>query len=1482
MTDSLGNSKPAAPGAPSIDAAWQLLPPDIPSLLRPFQAQSAPPRSIVTLDSHHLAVLLRLVTHPDHPPAIFAQEPIHPAGRNSAETPSHTLAGLARQAYDLSGPLPGDDLLLLPAPLLDQMLTPLADDFSFRAVAALLPPSPDPLAAEIARQLRRSLFDRGLVCIGAAQAMGSKALCFLAGDAVRSWQNLDADSRGHVTFTTLTEGGRFANQLFRYAYARLYALRHGLTAAFPEWEGGQLFGLHDPPCAGLSFPRLSFPGFSDEDRQLWDKQDPPIDIDLAGYFQELPECWRKHRPLLRRLFQLPPEPRQALDAWHHQVTGGGRQTLVAIHVRRGDYRILQIKHQPWFRLVPEPWYVDWLRTIWPTLRDPLLFVATDEPETILPVFQEFPMISPSPVPMSPALPDHLRDFEILRRADYLAICNSSYSRMAAILAPSTQKCFLPSFETENFVPYEPWMDPAFWKRFANSWRRTGPRGIRSAPPAPKPSARNAVITSPDTAAIFFDLSDLLLYLLHHATLSGIQRVQCEILRNLPDVSQPLPVRFVVLTKRGRLGAIETSALQSILEDILSGIQSRDKFESELSALLDRAAPCTLHPKDVFLTLGAFWNVKGMGLLLQELKNSGVITGVLVHDILPITASEYFESREIGVFVKAVNEALTFADFLLTTSEYNKESLAEYMASRNLDTLPVHLVSLGHGLSLSAPGKSPMSTVVAEIAAHNYVLCVGTIEARKNPTYLLNIWKMMLRSGRPDVPYLVFVGRKGWLVRDFMDQLKACGYLGGRILLLHSVTDLELDLLYRNCMLTMFPSFVEGWGLPVGESLVHGKVCLCSPIGGVPEVGGELVDYIDPYNVWDGLERLLRYLDDPELLRNREREIAEQFKPRSWRKTTDDLLRSAQALARQVRPVEGVAAITLPPGLYLPITSDAASVLMDGLDGTLSADLSCISGWHAPENSGVRAAQPAAMLRFRTHAAPGTQINLGLRFAAYGHDFRVRIQSGSGDETEVALTGGSESRVSLACRVEPGKLVTAHLSLADPDLDGDPFSSESYWLLKGLTYCAVTRLAGETLRKLEKLEDRNGPPPRPAGPPLPVEPPAAPEIASREGRILLRPAPPVDDSRRAPSFGAFLQSADSYWPSDFTSDRDAPIFADRADRIAFYSGCGNRARAPQVGRIDDGIRMIRRSDQFVSTSRFSEGSLFDRSGVTRAFGYLNTAPPGTPAWLSHEADGLWVTEEALAAAPRYEQSHLIFYNGNLHNYYHWLVEGLLTLDILSRAFGFGSNLKIPLPKSVDINALLDHRETLRAVDLAGYEIVEIGAGLIHVQEAIWVESDLVQSMPAPYLKDFQQRISALYAGLRTLRNRRLLIARKGPTRKIHNLEQVQAFLSRYDFDTVYLEGMSMADQILLFQSADFIVSPHGAGLANLLFCEPGTKVVELMPSVEVRPFFWMISEKLDLVHGVQFCEIVGAEGFQSSIQVDIGKLQALVRMLDAHF
>ena len=1414
-----------------------------PELLQPFVKQSFPVRSIVAFGFG--------------PPLEFA----------GADTPDAARA--------LAGAAPDTDLLLVPPDCLREMLASSAAAFRFRAVAVLWPRATEDQGGGEPWKLQRSLFDRGLVAIGTAHVADGTAHCFLASDAIRAADRLGGAARGRVSFATLGHNVRFANQLFQYAYAKLYALRHGLTAAIPDWEGRQLFGLDDPSCDGPMLPTLAFAGFSDEDLQLWDWEAPPIDVDLKGYFQETPACWKPHRPLLRQLFQPAVAGRQAIDAWHHRVTDAGQRTLVAIHVRRGDYRRLALD-LPWFRLVPEAWYLDWLRALWPTLRNPLLFVATDEPDAIRPLFREFETVAAAFGAPADALPEHVRDFEVLRRADCLALCNSSYSRMAAMLAPSTQKCFAPSFQEARFLPYEPWIDPAFWDRFAGSRRSMALAGDAHREPGETLADGAAPAPREVPVTILFDVSDLVLYLIDHATLSGIQRVHCELLRNLLDIPHPGSIRLVVLNHGDEFGAIDTPAFLAILGAVGSGSGTRAAVVSALRGLLGRAVACHAWPRDVFLTVGAFWAVHGMGRLLQQLKAAGVIVGTLIHDVLPIEAPEYFEVGMTRRFVKGVVEILTFADFIFTTSEYNRAALSRVMDARGFARVPVRVLPLAREHAHAAPVEAAVSQRVQDILDADYVLCVGTIEVRKNPAYLLHVWKLMVQAGRPDIPTLVFAGRSGWLVRDFLDQLAACDYLGGRIAIVHTATDVELDLLYRHCLLTMFPSFAEGWGLPVGESLAHGKICLCSATGGIPEAGGVAADYIDPYNARDGLAQLTRYLDAPGLRHRREREIAAQFAARSWRSVAGDFLGATRTLAREVPAVDGTPAIRLPAGQFLPITRAVTEIPLDAIGGALSAELACISGWHPPESIGVRAAGPDAVLRFRADAPAGAGIVLVLRLATRGHAFRVRIRSGSGAETEVPLAAGRESVASLSCLVEAGSIVTAQLSAAGTvGAEREPLVARD-WVLKGMLYFEPRRLTAASALQMQRGQPM---PSSGAAPSLPrAERPVRTKSGARPAHVPLPPSATMDESRRAASFGEFLRAPDSWWPTGGVSRLDVPLFADDADRRAFVAGCATGPHAAGVGK--DGIRLTRRSDVYVSMARFSEGSVFDRSGVWRALGYLQGAPRGSAPWLSEAEDGLGLDARALAAAPFLDASCLVFYNGNLQNYYHWLAEGLLGLDILTEAMGPDADVQIALPRSMDIAAAFDHRPSLGAVGLDGPRVFEVAADLVRVREAIWIDSDLVQTMPATYLRRFQQRVATRYAGRRGPRGKRLLVARKGPTRTIANLGEVQAALSGYGFETVHLEGMSMAEQILLFQSAAFIVGPHGAGLANLLFCEPGTRVVELMPDAEFRPFFWLISAKLELVHGLQFCRTTEGEGFQGALRVDVAKLSRLVRAVDA--
>lgn len=1357
----------------------------------------------------------------------------------------------------------GIDVLLTSPDALRDAMTSTPDDLAFPAVVLLVPASPRGHDETEAR-LTRDLFDRGLVRTSSCAVPGGVAHGYLASALVATLNGQHGATRGRVTVSTLGRNGRFANQLFQYSYAKLYALRHGLTAAFPAWDGEALYALDDPRCTGEPLERWSFAGFTDDDRKLWTWASPPADLDLEGYFQETPPCWRPHRPLLRRMFGLSGGRHEAIDAWRRRVTGDGRRTLVAVHVRRGDYRRLQ--HEvAYFRLVPEAWYVEWLRALWPTLRDPLLFVATDEPDAIGPAFAEFETVTAAFDGPAATLPDHVRDFEVLRRADHLAICNSSYARMAAILAPDGQRCWLPSMRERRFLPYEPWIDPAFWVRFAGDDDEDSPHRTASRP-ATMVARRGDGVDG--AASILVDVTDLMRYLGDHATPTGIQRVHGELVRHLLAISQRPPIRLVALDGRDRLAAVDAPPLVAILEGLGAGAAMPGDVRLRVRELVERSVPVAVGPHDVFVALGAFWVDRRAGRLMQAVKDAGASIGVLIHDLLPVDAPEFFAPGSMKIFVKSVADAFTFADFAFTATAYNRNALVRFMGAGGYDRVPVHLLPLAREHAGDAPAGAAVSPRVAEILGTRFVLCVGTIEVRKNPAYLFQVWQLMAASGRRDLPTLVFVGRKGWLVRDFLEQLESSDHLDGRIVLLHDVTDVELDQLYRHCLLTMFPSFVEGWGLPVGESLAHGKICLCSATGGIPEAGGAAADYLDPYNARDGLARLTRYLDDPELRQRREREIAGLFEPRSWSTVAEALLASTLALARQARSARRAAVVRLPAGRFLSISSDAESLPGDAADGSLSADLACVAGWHAPDVAGIRAAGTDASLRFRTSIPRGADAVVVLRLAAGAGALRLGIRSEDGAQADVALEPYRETVGVLACRIGDEQVVGLRLS-AEPR-DGTPAAAAT-WTLRGLMVFEPARVADTRAGTSARRPNRDFPQT------LDVERVPLANAEAARGDLRLASSMSMDDSRRAASFGEFLHSSDRWWPSEAAARLDPPIVADDADLRLFVAGCAASPHAGPVGR--DRIKLVRRSDVYVSMARLSEGSIFDRSGVWRAMGYLQGAPKGSAPWLSSDAGGVRIDGAALAAAPFHDATCLVFYNGNLHNYYHWVTEGLLGLDLMTRALGPDAARRVLLPTSVDIAAAFDHRRTLSAVGLeSGVE--EVSADLVRVREAIWIDSDLVQTMPAPYLEDFRRSVATRHdvAGMR--RERRLFVARRGPTRTIANHAQVQEALERLGFETVYLEGMGMADQIRLFRSAAFVVGPHGAGLANLLFCDAGTKVIEFMPSIEFRPFFWLISAKLGLVHGIQFCPTSAEQGFQGALGVDVGKLLALVRRVDA--
>ena len=202
-------------------------------------------------------------------------------------------------------------------------------------------------------------------------------------------------------------------------------------------------------------------------------------------------------------------------------------------------------------------------------------------------------------------------------------------------------------------------------------------------------------------------------------------------------------------------------------------------------------------------------------------------------------------------------------------------------------------------------KATISTPVAKLLKENYVLYVSTIEIRKNHTYLFRIWKRLIEEMGAKAPRLVFVGRLGWRVQDLRSQLESTNNLQGMIKILHDLSDHELSQLYRSAMFTVFPSFVEGWGLPVGESLIFGRPCVASNTSSVPEVAGDFVDYVDPFNENDGYDKIAKFINDARFREQRATHIKDNFTPRQWSDVAVDLIKIVQSAAGDKDNLENI-------------------------------------------------------------------------------------------------------------------------------------------------------------------------------------------------------------------------------------------------------------------------------------------------------------------------------------------------------------------------------------------------------------------------------------------------------------------------------------------------------------------------------------------------------------------------------------------------
>ncbi|MCB0851756.1 MAG: glycosyltransferase family 61 protein, partial [Bacteroidetes bacterium] len=83
------------------------------------------------------------------------------------------------------------------------------------------------------------------------------------------------------------------------------------------------------------------------------------------------------------------------------------------------------------------------------------------------------------------------------------------------------------------------------------------------------------------------------------------------------------------------------------------------------------------------------------------------------------------------------------------------------------------------------------------------------------------------------------------------------------------------------------------------------------------------------------------------------------------------------------------------------------------------------------------------------------------------------------------------------------------------------------------------------------------------------------------------------------------------------------------------------------------------------------------------------------------------------------------------------------------------------------------------------------------------------------------------------------------RKVSNEPELEAFLAERGFESIAPENLSVMEQAKLLSEAEAVMCPHGAGLTNIVFCQPGTKIIELLHHSAVNEMYWVISNAIGL-------------------------------------
>ena len=255
------------------------------------------------------------------------------------------------------------------------------------------------------------------------------------------------------------------------------------------------------------------------------------------------------------------------------------------------------------------------------------------------------------------------------------------------------------------------------------------------------------------------------------------------------------------------------------------------------------------------------------------RRKGLRPVFMVHDVIPVTHPEYCRAREQERHTRRLDNMLGTAVAVMTNSQATLRALCEYAATRGLRMPPATWAPLAPTTFSAGSEMRPL--------AEPYFVMLSTIEPRKNHSMILQVWRRLIEQHGMRAPRLVIIGQRGWECENTIDLLERCDSLRGFVVEKPVCCDAELVTYLRHAQALLFPSFVEGYGLPLVEALSLGVPAIASDLPVFREIADDVPEYLDPLDAIGWLRCIESFCQHDSILRTSQILRMSKFVAPTW-------------------------------------------------------------------------------------------------------------------------------------------------------------------------------------------------------------------------------------------------------------------------------------------------------------------------------------------------------------------------------------------------------------------------------------------------------------------------------------------------------------------------------------------------------------------------------------------------------------------------